>query len=77
MRTCTGFLAAGERLRCARWQKIREVVRLVSVGDIRRSGVVSLDEDDDNDAEGDSDYIAGSDSESEYGSDSETTSFIA
>ncbi|KAF9029623.1 hypothetical protein BDZ89DRAFT_1065253 [Hymenopellis radicata] len=64
LHTCTGFSWVGGRPDSSRWQRVRQVVRIVHTRETSHLDELAVDYDDDED--GDSDYVPGTDSESEY-----------
>ncbi|KAF9029629.1 hypothetical protein BDZ89DRAFT_1065265 [Hymenopellis radicata] len=64
LHTCTGFSWVGGRPDSSRWQRVRQVVRIVHTRETFHLDELGVDYDDDEDD--DSDYVPGTDSESEY-----------
>ncbi|KAF9041880.1 hypothetical protein BDZ89DRAFT_1059902 [Hymenopellis radicata] len=65
LHTCTGFSWVGGRPDSSRWQRVRQVVRIVHTRETFHLDELGVDYDDDEDDD-DSDYVPGTDSESEY-----------
>ncbi|KAF9029634.1 hypothetical protein BDZ89DRAFT_712685 [Hymenopellis radicata] len=64
LHTCTGFSWVGGRPDSPRWQRVREVVRIVHTRETSHLDELGVAYDDGEDD--DSDYVPGTDSESEY-----------
>ncbi|KAF9041879.1 hypothetical protein BDZ89DRAFT_1059900 [Hymenopellis radicata] len=64
LHTCTGFSWVGGRPDSSRWQRVRQVVRIVHTRETSHLDELGVDYDEDEDD--DSDYVPETDSESEY-----------